>query len=201
MKTITITEDQLNDLNNKIASLAGRIEALKDTFAEVTGTKVPEDHTERMKARIVAALERADIYIKTNKHLEPILKYKALTKTLLRRALGGNVVKMDEAMDELIQTGKVIYHPECRVIHGIVLQVYELDKPVQPEEPEMDPEEKKRIEMEKAAAEDKRMRDIWEQAWSGYRMIPDVTLEEQLASMTPDEKRALRTGNFGPEKK
>lgn len=193
-----LTDDQIDRVIAEM--MPGVKKLLREALEREVGSTPQEDKKNRQKRRIVAALARSSDYIPANPKMEPLLKCSAMSKTMLRKAMGGNAVNIDDALEELCAEGVIKYHPANRTT-GFVLQVYELLDKAQPQEPEKAAPPTPERDFEKEAAEDKRMRDIWEQAWEGYKIIPDVTLEEQLASMTPEEKRALRTGNFGPEKK
>ena len=115
----SLTPQQIQFITAKVAK------ALQDALTEVAGINPQDAKNERLKARILAALARSQEYTSAYPALAPILKHKAMPKTTLRRALGGNAVNIDDALDALVTTGKIKFHPANRLT-GRVLQVYEL---------------------------------------------------------------------------
>lgn len=103
----------------------GIVEAIQAATAKILMSDPQREKTDRFKPRIVAALQRAGDYAHTYPGMAEIFKYKAMTKTLLRRALGGNTVNIDPALDELVAEGKVKHHPAF-IIGVRPYSVYEL---------------------------------------------------------------------------
>ena len=104
-----LTDDQIDFVAAKMAAVFKK--TLQEALREVQGASPPAARNERTKARILAALARSESYAPAYPALGPVLRKKAMTKTVLRRALGGNAVALDEAVFELVQEGKVRHVP------------------------------------------------------------------------------------------
>lgn len=118
----TLTPQQIQFITDKVSK------ALHDALTEVAGINPTDAKLERMKARILATLAKSSQLINAYPTLAPILKHNAMPKTTLRRALGGNSVNIDQALDELVASGLILHHPANRITNR-TLQVYELTPP------------------------------------------------------------------------
>jgi hypothetical protein len=104
-----LTQDQINFIVDTVSK------ALREALTASAGIQPSTAKKDRTKARIVAALNRSAEYITGYPGYESILKHKAMPKTLLRRALGGNAVNIDDALDELVAEGLISFHPAIRL--------------------------------------------------------------------------------------
>lgn len=114
-----LTDAQIEDIIKQTT------QAMRQAFKQAAGAHAIDEKKERLKRRIVAALDRSDDYSGAHQGLKDILQRKAMPKTLLRRALGGNAVNIDDALDELAATGEIRYYPTYRFGRH-TLQVYML---------------------------------------------------------------------------
>lgn len=107
-----LSEDQIQFVADRVSAAIKK--TLREALEEVSGINPAAVKNERTKARILAALERADKYIPAYPLLALVLRKKAMTKTMLRRALGGNAVNIDVALAELLDEKKLVHIPAYR---------------------------------------------------------------------------------------
>lgn len=148
----TLTEQQINTIVAKVA------EGLRTALRGMVGIDPHQEKKNRQKARIQATLARSEDLIRAHPHLAPILKCKAMTKTMIRRSLGGNAVNIDEALDELVSEGLVVHHPTHRLLHKSA-SLYQLVVKPEPQQVEVPPPPPRDTE-----AEDRRMQEAWDAA-------------------------------------
>lgn len=167
----TLTEQQINTIVAKVA------EGLRTALRGMAGIDPHQEKKNRQKARIQAALARSEDLIRAHPHLAPILKCKAMTKTMIRRSLGGNAVNIDEALDELVAEGLVLHHPTHKLLHKAA-SLYQLANTAPKPTPPQEQQAPARDEQD----EDRRMRDAWEAACSA----PLVPKEEDDQPRNPN---------------
>lgn len=155
-----LTDQQINTIVSHVA------EALRAALKDVAGINPQDEKKNRQKARILAALARSGDLIASHRHLEPILRHQAMTKTMLRRALGGNAVKIDDALDELVSEGTVRHHASHRLLHKAA-SLYQLVQQQPTQNPPVDSDEPPPRDTQD---DDRRMKEIWDAACSAPLM-------------------------------
>lgn len=120
---IQLNNEQIEWLSTKIAHAVKQ--AVTTALQDLNGTDPSEERNKRLEARILAALARSATYVASYPKLKPILEHKALTRTLLRRAMGGNAVTYDDVLNSMIERGLVKHYPSTQIA-GPAVEVFQL---------------------------------------------------------------------------
>lgn len=99
---------------------------MRKALMELKNAGVDQTPQGRLEQRILDTLARAERYTAKHPELADVFKGKAMPKTVLRRALGGNAAAMDDALLALEGKGKVLYFGGWMGLKGRAMNVYQL---------------------------------------------------------------------------
>lgn len=99
---------------------------MRKALMELKNAGVDQTPQGRLEQRILATLERAEQYTAKHPELADVLAGRAMPKTVLRRALGGNAAAIDDALTALVGKRKILYFAAWMGVKGRALRVYQL---------------------------------------------------------------------------